>query len=117
MVRRARYFIIAGIASLMLIVFAAATVGRPYINLSSHAGEDLAQAAYLEQKAGRTEKAIALYEHAVRVDDRQAWCWYNLGIAYQQQGRHEAAVLAYEKATMLAPGDLTFRVALEALRK
>jgi len=107
---------IAGLAGLMLVVMAAATVGRPYVNRSGHVGEELAYAGYVEMEAGRNEDGAALYERALRVDGGRAEWWYNLAIAYERLGRERDATSAYEKASALAPDNAQFRAAFEASR-
>ena len=113
--QRGKVLVIACLAGLMFAVFMAATVGRPFVNFSGHAGEELAYSGYFELEAGRNESAIAMYERAVRLNDRQALWWYNLGIAYQRSNRLEDATHAYKKAVYLNPDDRGFQAALKAL--
>jgi GlpG protein len=110
--RRGKGLAIACLAGLMVVVFAAATLGRPFVNLSGHAGDELAHAGYLEMVAGRNESAAALYERALHVDGRQAPWWYNLGIAYQRLGREREATQAYRQASELEPSSARYRKTL-----
>jgi tetratricopeptide (TPR) repeat protein len=96
----------------MVVVFAAATLGRPFVNLSGHAGQELAHAGYLEMEAGRNESGAALYERALHIDGRQAPWWYNLGIAYQRLGREHEATQAYRQASQLEPSSARYRKTL-----
>lgn len=102
----------ACLGGLMLVVLAASSIGRPYVNLSPQMGEELAYDAYLDMEAGRDASAAALLERAVRFDGGQAPWWYNLGIAYQRLGREEEATAAYRRAVELAPKEATFGKAL-----
>jgi GlpG protein len=110
--QRGRGLAIAGLAGLMVVVFAAATLGRPFVNLSGHAGQELAYAGYLEMEAGRNEDGAALHERALQIDGRQASWWYNLGIAYQRLGREQKAIQAYRQASELEPASDRYRKTL-----
>jgi GlpG protein len=107
-VQRGKHLVIAGLAGLMLLVLAAATVGRPFVNLSRQGGADLAHAGYLDLEAGRNESAVALFERAVQLDDRQAAWWYDLGIAHQRLGHEREATEAYQRAVKLEPGSTVY---------
>jgi GlpG protein len=110
--RRGKRLVIACLAGLMLAVVAAATVGRPFVNLSGHAGDDLAYAGYLDLEAGRNERAADLLQRAVRLNDRQGGWWYNLGVAYQRLGREPEAIQAYRMAAEREPSSTVYRTAL-----
>jgi tetratricopeptide (TPR) repeat protein len=112
--QRGKRVAIGCLVGLMMAVMVAATVGRPFINQSSHAGDELAYAGYLDLEAGRNESAVALFERAVRLDDRQAHWWFNLGIARQRLGREREAGEAYRHAVKLEPGDADYRKTLAA---
>jgi hypothetical protein len=88
--QRGKRLVIACLAGLTLLVLAAATVGRPFVNLSGRAGQGLAYAGYRALEEGRNERAAALEECALRLADRQAPWWYNLGVASQRLGREPA---------------------------
>jgi len=74
-----------------------------------------ADLAYRRQVAGDQEKACRLYRAALALDDRQAVCWYNLGLGWQTLGRTEAAREAYQRAIALEPTNEHFRAALKSL--
>ena len=59
-------------AALITVTLSAATVGRPFVNRSRHAGEELAYAAYLDLEAGRNENGVALFEEAFYHGNRAA---------------------------------------------
>jgi GlpG protein len=109
---RHKQLAIASLVGLVSAVLTAATVGRPFVNFSKHAGEELAYAGYLDLEAGHTESAVALLERAVRLDDRQARSWFNLGIAYQRMGRERDATEAFRHAANLEPGSGVYRKTL-----
>jgi Flp pilus assembly protein TadD len=77
----------------------------------------LAALAYRKQRAGEDEAAVALYQEALDLDERNARNWFNLGSACIRLGRREAATSAYERAVALAPDDRRYQVALEASRR
>jgi len=110
--QRGKRLVIACLFGLVLVVLAAATVGRPFVNLSRHAGQDLAYAGYLELEAGRNERAVFLLERAVRLNAREAQWWYNLGIAYQRLDREREVTEAYRHAATLEPSSAVFRKTL-----
>jgi GlpG protein len=107
---------VAGLTGLIVIIFAAATLGRPYVNYGD-GGREIAHAAYVELEAKRYESGAELYERALEYDNRQAAWWFNLGLARKKLGRRELAIHAFERAVDLEPQDPGFRAALEALRE
>lgn len=107
--QRGKRLAIAGLTGLMLVVLAAATVGRPFVNRSGRAGHELAYVGYLEMEAGRNERGADLYERALELDDSQAGWWYNLGIANQRLGRNRDAARAYRQAAKLEPNSAPYR--------
>jgi Flp pilus assembly protein TadD len=120
--QRGKWLASACLAGLMIVVLAAATVGRPYVNRSGHAGQELAREGYLELESGHNERGVALLERAVRLNDSQADWWCNLGIAYQRLGRDDDAIRAYRRAAKLDPSSarretLSDGIALSAYRK
>jgi membrane associated rhomboid family serine protease/Tfp pilus assembly protein PilF len=106
---RGNHIVIAGLAALVLLIFGAATVGRPFVNLSAQAEQDMAYLGYLDLEEGRNEDAVAMYERAVKFNDRQADWWFNLGIAYQRLGNESKAIRAYRMAGKLDPDSATYR--------
>lgn len=66
---------------------------------------------------GDVKGALALYEHLVADGVVNEDLYYNLGNAYAQAGRLVDAVIAYERALRLAPGDEDAIANLAAIRK
>ena len=52
---------------------------------------------------GDTDRAIAEFQSALKLDDSFVLAHYDLGAAYQNQGRTNQAIQEYEKATKLNP--------------
>jgi membrane associated rhomboid family serine protease len=103
-----------GLAGLMAVVVAAATVFRPFVSFSSVAGQEWAYDGWTELEAHRSERAAALLQEALRFDDRQADWWYNLGIAQERAGRGREATEAFQRAADLSPLSAFFRSGLAA---
>jgi GlpG protein len=97
---------------LVLLVGLAASVGRPYVNLSGDLAGEYAYLGYLDLEAGHNVRALECYRRAVELDDRQPGWWYNLGIAYQHLERYQEADLAYQRAVDQDSNSANFRQAL-----
>ncbi|HEY7340896.1 MAG TPA: toll/interleukin-1 receptor domain-containing protein [Ktedonobacterales bacterium] len=52
---------------------------------------------------GSYEGALAPYDHALALDDKQAWVWINKGTALGGLLRHEEELAAYDRALALDP--------------
>ncbi|TVR73274.1 MAG: tetratricopeptide repeat protein [Marinilabiliales bacterium] len=74
---------------------------------------DMANNLYVE---GRFEEAIQVYEQIAEADYRSPELYYNLGNACYRSNRIPAAILNYERALLLAPGDDDIRFNLELAR-
>ncbi|MCX5869440.1 MAG: tetratricopeptide repeat protein [Deltaproteobacteria bacterium] len=68
-------------------------------------------------EAGDLAKAIQLYEALIARAGFSASLCYNLANSYARNGQTGKAVLEYERALRLAPGDVDIRHNLEMLRK
>jgi predicted ribosomally synthesized peptide with SipW-like signal peptide len=88
---------------------AAAAYGRQYVNLTKARGEELAQVGLEDLVARRNEKAASHLDEAVRVDDQQAWAWFNLGVARERLGQDAEAERAFGRAADLQPGNPEYR--------
>ena len=66
---------------------------------------------------GRYEDAIAHYRAAAEAEGVSASLLFNLANAYQQQGNAGQAVLNYERALALVPGNADIQANLQRLRK
>ena len=87
----------------------AAAYGRQYVNLTKARGEELAQLGLEDIIAGRNAKAASRLGEAVRVDDQQAWAWFNLGVARERLGQEPEAENAFARAADLEPGNPKYR--------
>ncbi|MGE0201856.1 MAG: tetratricopeptide repeat protein [Candidatus Melainabacteria bacterium] len=71
------------------------------------AGSDRGKAHYmlgtLLEEAGNTAEAIPHLEEAARLSTADASVFYNLGLAYEFEGRLQQAISAYQKAVRLNP--------------
>jgi tetratricopeptide (TPR) repeat protein len=74
-------------------------------------------AANKAYEAGDVTKAIQLYEALIAHAGFSASLCYNLANSYARNGQTGKAVLGYERALRLAPGDADIRHNLEMLRK
>lgn len=71
-----------------------------------------ADSAYIQ---GNYQKAIALYTSLLN-DGQSADIYYNLGNSYYRTEEITQAILAYERALLLAPGDADIRFNLQLAR-
>ena len=68
-------------------------------------------------RAGLWDEATYRWERAVEIDRTYAAAWNNLGIAYEQQGRFEEALEAYENALDLEPDNLNIQQNYDLFRE
>ncbi len=80
------------------------------------AADDLFHKATRAYSAGEYQLAIDTFE-SLAVDGMSSTLLYNLANSYAQAGQTGMAILNYEKASRLAPGDSDIRGNLELLRK
>lgn len=73
-----------------------------------------AEAAYTKEDYG---KAIELYESLLKSRGESAEIYYNLGNAYYKAGKTAPAILNYERALVLDPGDSDIRFNLQMARQ
>jgi membrane associated rhomboid family serine protease len=99
------------------LLFAAASIGRPYVNISDSVGDELAYLGYRALTNNNPERAVRFLKRAVWLEPEQADWWYNLGIAYQQSEMYDEAIKAYEMAHQRAPDSEEFKKALLELRE
>jgi membrane associated rhomboid family serine protease len=95
----------------LIILIALATMVRPQINRSQHAGEEEAYRGYQALADGRDQEAVTWLRDATSASPASATSWFNLGIAEQRQGNYLSAARAYERATQLDPANANFRKA------
>ena len=73
-----------------------------------------AEAAYTKEDYG---KAIELYENLLKSNGPSAAIYYNLGNAYYKANKIAPAILNYERALVLDPGDSDIRFNLQLARQ
>jgi Flp pilus assembly protein TadD len=54
-------------------------------------------------QVGYWSNSITLFSHAIAVTQNNALAYYNLGVAYQNVGRHQDAIEAYQQAIRIKP--------------
>ena len=106
-----RTFIIAGLTFVLILGLWGATLGRPKINLSGHAGFDEATWGYDALQAKQTDQAIRWLRDATKLQPKCAECWFDLGIAYHRAAQMPAARNAYERVYELDPTDADYSAA------
>ena len=104
-----------------LALFVAASVvgalyGRQYVNLTSERGEEWAHLGLEDLVRNNDARAASRLAEAVRVDERQAWAWYNLGVARQRLGQYAESQEAFERAAALEPGNPDYQRAAGRVR-
>ena len=80
---------------------------------ASVAGKGVADEAYA---AGNYQQAIALYEQILHTQGEAAAIYYNLGNSYYKSDNIAKAILNYERALLMNPGDGDIRFNLELAR-
>ena len=76
---------------------------RASLGRSVRTAQPLPQPATVAPQVGRTAEAAAGFRAAVSVQPDGAEAYYNLGIAYKDQGRHRDSLDAYNAALALRP--------------
>ncbi|MDD2797025.1 MAG: tetratricopeptide repeat protein [Bacteroidales bacterium] len=79
--------------------------------------QDLQKQATEAYTKGHYAKAAELFETILKEKGESANLYYNLGNAYYKSDRVADAILNYEKALLLAPGDDDIRVNLEIAKQ
>ena len=62
-----------------------------------------------QYKKGRMEAAIEGFQRAAKADPKSAEAQYNLGLSFDQMGKHDEAAAAFKQATALAPTNLIIK--------
>lgn len=73
-----------------------------------------AEVAYTKEEYG---KAIELYESILKNNGESSEIYYNLGNAYYKAGKTAPAILNYERALLLDPGDADIRFNLQMAKQ
>ncbi|MFM8275372.1 MAG: tetratricopeptide repeat protein, partial [Cyanobium sp.] len=71
--------------------------------------------AAIELARGRADRAIALWQSALRIDENLPDCWYDLGNEWRRRGDTNAARRHLERAVELRPGFAEARCNLSSL--
>jgi len=93
-----------GSLTLVLIVvlgLLGSTVFWPTVNLVGAAEEGIEQAGLEALDRRDNEYAVKCLEMAVQTRRAPARAWYNLGVAYQRQGRYQPALAAFRHAAAM----------------
>jgi Flp pilus assembly protein TadD len=80
---------------------------------SAFLGSMLDHLGHRDLKAGRNESAVLRFREALKVNDQNPTCWFNLGIAYKRLGQDAEALDAYHHAVDLDPKSAEFQKALD----
>lgn len=104
--RKIGYALLLFLATAM--IFAAASVGRPYVNFTGAAERELemranriAQEAIVAYDNGDYRKAADLFAKALEIDGKEPSYWYNLGLCRVNLGQWQKAREAFERASEL----------------
>lgn len=105
----------------MSAIFAAASIGREYVNFQGVAKLEKQQQAdgfrsqgYQAHMEHRYDEAVECYSKALAIDDSHADWWYNLGLCYKQLHQNQKALDALRHAVKLRPDNRDFQSALES---
>jgi membrane associated rhomboid family serine protease/Tfp pilus assembly protein PilF len=99
-----------GAAAMALIVIGVlGSLWRPEVNFSRNAGREEAAAAAEQLANGDVSRAADLYERAVKLNERQAAWWFELGECYKRQQREVQQYYAYQRAHDLEPANPEYR--------
>ena len=100
-----------------LLLLAAATLARPYVNRSSTRGEEEAYIGYDALVHNRTAEAASWYRDATTMSPDTASYWYNLGIAYARSNDFARALACYQRAATLDGRRADYQNAYEKLKE
>lgn len=103
-------------AALLAVAFAFAAALLPGCASSNRSAADdasfneaeamrLATEAQIAHRNGRNDRAIELYQQALRTDESIAAAWHNLGTLLMQKKEYAAAAEAFKRAADLSPTD------------
>jgi Flp pilus assembly protein TadD len=62
-----------------------------------------------QYKNGKLEAAVEGFQKAAKADPKSAEAQYNLGLSFDQMGKHDEAAAAFKQAIALAPTNPTIR--------
>jgi membrane associated rhomboid family serine protease len=108
-----RLFGSIALAALLVATLLAATLFRPWINLSPNRGYDEGKLGYDDLVAGRNADAVRWLHDATHMRPTEASFWFNLGLAQDRLNDHAAALAAFKRAHDLDPTDADYKAAAE----
>lgn len=110
---------IAAIALVVLLGVAGSTLFWPQINRTEYASFAVEHAGVNALYKKDHERSIQLLNQARKMMEPQVpgRVWFNLGIAYQGQGRYEKALEAYEQAAELPDADEEMRKSAREMKE
>ena len=108
---------IAGLTVAMLLGLAGSTVFWPWVNLSDNAEAEVEQIALDKLKHDDTAGALKLLQTCVQMRHAPARAWFNLGVAYQDSGRFEEALAAFQHAARMPDADAEMQKAAHDLQQ
>lgn len=106
----------AGLAGVMILAVAGATVFWPAINLSDYAEPEVERAGLDALNQNNTARGVQLLETSTKMRQAPARAWYNLGIAYQTARRYDDALAAFEHAAAMPGSDSEMQQAADQMR-
>jgi Flp pilus assembly protein TadD len=65
--------------------------------------------AVSQYQQGKVEAAIEGFQKAAKADPKSAEAQYNLGLSFDQMGKHDEAAAAFKQATALSPTNPTIK--------
>lgn len=84
-----------------------------FLSLGTIAQDSLLEKAHQHYSAEEYTEAIVVYQNIINNNHESAELYYNLGNAYYKTGQATQAIINYERAQLLAPGDEDIKFNLE----
>jgi len=106
----------AGAAFVFLFGLWAATLGRPWVNVSSTGGVEEGQWGYMALVENQDQEAEKWFHDATRYQPKEPAYWFDLGIALERLGKRAEAHAAYVHALQLDPKNANAAEAAEATK-
>jgi GlpG protein len=106
----------AALIAVLAVIACAATVARPWVNLSPPTTRELFDRGTSEIKAKHYDNAVRILERAAKQEPDNASVQSRLGVAYEYAGRRADAIRTFEEALRLNPSDKEVAAVLQRLR-
>lgn len=87
------------------------------VHIQLYAQQTAIEEAEKAYSDGEFTKAITLYEEIISMYGESAQIYYNLGNSYYRAGEVAPAILSYERALLLEPGDADIRFNLQMAKQ